>query len=867
MINGDVHDVGRRIALPVRLAICSCSLALCGSVLAAEIYVVPSGSVPTPPYDTWATAAQDIQTAVDYACANFPSYDTVIITNGTYGITNQIWITNAITVRSFEGGLSGAGNTVVQRTSGQTRIFKLTHPGAHLHGLTLQGGYYAGYVDEEFRYGAGLYMTAGTASCLRIFANDGNSIHGGDWTRGGGVFMGGGLLTDSIIESNNWTYSSFFVSGGGLYMTGGVVQRCVIRNNRGGYSSTHQTGMDGGGGVRMTGGRLENCLIVDNITGHYNGGGVLISGGQIVHCTIADNRVLPGYSGNGAGVRRDGGAITNTIVFFNVGSSGGPDNLVGGGAVYSCAPELISGEGNQSTDPLFINRPADYGLSANSTLIDAAVALADVTNDIAGVFRPLDGLGSAQPKPDIGCYEFVRGTNLGCSFIATNTPAGYLSASVGFQAFVWGPPSSTSSVWLKWDFGDGSEPVQGWNLYQIAHTYAPGRFDVLLTAQDPSNNVAHLLRPAYVSVVSNSVFVSAGGACQYPYASWAAATTNILEAQRVASDALRFGAPSASILVEAGVYDLFGEMLIADPIAVIGVRGYAQTTLRQLTPGCRVVRMTHHSAMIAGFTICDGGHMLGDHGAGIRMSAGTVSNCFITGNTGGGHANPHLGGGIYMEGAGLVVDSVIYSNRYDYMGGAGVWMNAGMLDRCVIAFNHGGLQYHAGDGGSGVRMYGGIVRNCLIYDNTTVYQPGAGVRMSGGILENCTIADNISGVMESGGLYQTGGTSRNVIVWGNLTGGATSDVVLVSGSLTYSCAMNAPSGPGNISADPRFVSQSARNYNLSRGSPCWDAGLDDLSWMQNGYDVFGNPRIANRHVDIGAIETFIPPSGTVVFIR
>jgi len=61
-------------------------------------YVSQTGSV-TSPYTNWATAASDIQSAVN-ACSDS---DTVLITNGTYKLSSRIVINQPITLQSVNG--------------------------------------------------------------------------------------------------------------------------------------------------------------------------------------------------------------------------------------------------------------------------------------------------------------------------------------------------------------------------------------------------------------------------------------------------------------------------------------------------------------------------------------------------------------------------------------------------------------------------------------------------------------------------------------------------------------------------------------------------------------------------------------------
>ena len=94
------------------LAVIACLAMVGGSPLrAADRYVWLSGGN-SDPYDSWTNAATNIQAAVDSAAPG----ETVWITNGTYGITNQIVVTNGITLRGFSGS---PADTVVQRAAGQ----------------------------------------------------------------------------------------------------------------------------------------------------------------------------------------------------------------------------------------------------------------------------------------------------------------------------------------------------------------------------------------------------------------------------------------------------------------------------------------------------------------------------------------------------------------------------------------------------------------------------------------------------------------------------------------------------------------------------------------------------------------------------
>jgi len=83
-------------------------LAASGPACATLRYVDLHSANPTPPYTNWATAATNIQDAIDVAGTG----DAIVVTNGTYGaggravygtLTNRVAVTRPLTVRSVNG--------------------------------------------------------------------------------------------------------------------------------------------------------------------------------------------------------------------------------------------------------------------------------------------------------------------------------------------------------------------------------------------------------------------------------------------------------------------------------------------------------------------------------------------------------------------------------------------------------------------------------------------------------------------------------------------------------------------------------------------------------------------------------------------
>jgi hypothetical protein len=77
-------------------------------------------------------------------------------------------------------------------------------------------------------------------------------------------------------------------------------------------------------------------------------------------------------------------------------------------------------------------------------------------------------------------------------------------------------------------------------------------------------------------------------------------------------------------------------------------------------------------------------------------------------------------------------------------------MSAGLVESCVIRSNTTPAITVNGNGGGGVKLTGGTLRNCLVYGNVYTNSPtgnaksyGGGVYLTGGRVENCTIPDTV----------------------------------------------------------------------------------------------------------------------------
>ena len=352
---------------------------------AATLYVWQNSPSPAPPYATWASAATNIQDAINAAAPG----DEVVVTNGVYatggrvvnGATNRVAIDKPVRVRSINGP---AVTVIAGAPSPEPSYFGLglgsvrcayLGEGAQLSGFTLTNG----YARIGF-WGGGAFCepSAVLTNCMVINNRAGDPEND---PVGGGVY-GGTLYNCSLI--GNVCHGE----GGGAGAS--TLFNCVISGN--------EAFAAGGGGV--SGGTLYNCLVTGNRAPGFGGGAFAAT---MYQCTVVSNslNVIEGLEG--AGVY--GVTLYNCIVYHN----GPQPNYSLATLNYSCTTPLpTNGLGNITNEPAFVNPAAgDYRLRAGSPCIDTGTNLsASITNDLDGRPRPLDGNGDGLAAFDMGAYEY-----------------------------------------------------------------------------------------------------------------------------------------------------------------------------------------------------------------------------------------------------------------------------------------------------------------------------------------------------------------------------------------------------------------------------------------------------------------------------
>lgn len=867
----------------VRLGVCALLVTLLHASGQTTYHVATTGSDAANGL-SWDTPFLTIHHALSQSSAD----DAILLASGTYGVTTQIVLDKAVTLRGF-----GAAGTVVVDAGG-TGIggqnpnrgwptFSVNAAGARVENLTITGG-----SDWWTGNGAGMRLEAGTvADCIfdKNYGGNGGALYitgglvtnclfsnNGSYLSGGAIYITGGTVTYSTISGNRCDRSNGPTPGGGIYMAGGSVRNCTISNN---WSRSS------GGGIHMTKGELINTLIVHNELRNYgenaDGGGLYMSGGTAKHVTVVGNLAI---RGDGDGIYQIGGDVVNSISFFNGESplTEQADNLyrTGGSVTWSCISPLPAGEGNIQDDPLFFDRDADnYRLHAGSPAIDSGTD-AGVMDGREGEVRPQDG-GSGSATPDMGCYEAGHPSAVpafSCDFRA-NKLEGLSACDVGFTAFAAGP--DTDITWYGWDFGNG-QTVVGAGLATVTNHYTSGWYTVSLSVSNASLQNASIVKPEYIKVSPVTSYVSRVGQHIPPFQSWKTAATNVRPAVLAA-----WNDPSCEIIITNGIYPEIGRIDIDLPITIRSVNGAAATTVdgQNLGPndaGWDVFKLNHMGAVIDGIRIIGGKNNWGGHGAGVLMRDGTLQNCDIDGNYAG------YGGGIRMAG-GLVTNCLIRNNSA-YNNGGGIYITGGLVTHSVFtnnrairsngttfgggAYQNGGTITHctftdnwARRSGGGLCLISGTLRNSLLVGNeATSYVDvgqGGGIYQTGGLVESCTIADNAAWQQAGDGVWMTGGSILNSIIYHN---GNVSLAKTGGGTVNFSTFTPATvGGDGNLNLDPEFQDRGNRDYALRPSSPCIDRGTNQV-WMTGvATDLGGALRILTDLVDMGCYEAPDPSAG------
>ncbi|MEI9961679.1 MAG: PKD domain-containing protein [Limisphaerales bacterium] len=226
-----------------------------------------AGINPVTPYSTWATAATNIQDAINIASIG----DIVLVTNGIYAVggkvmagnlTNRVALDKAVTVMSVNGFattvIQGAWDAISTNGLGAVRCAYLTD-GAILNGFTLQNGATrssTGFPTAPAESGGGVWCVSTNGIVSNCVLSNNSAIYGGGTYRG--------TLNNSLVVGNWATY------GGGAHSA--TLNNCTVTGNITPYSTFNNTA----GGTHSC--SVRNSIVLYNLVTAIGGSGVLFAG-------------------------------------------------------------------------------------------------------------------------------------------------------------------------------------------------------------------------------------------------------------------------------------------------------------------------------------------------------------------------------------------------------------------------------------------------------------------------------------------------------------------------------------------------------------------------------------------------------------
>ena len=897
----------------------------------AVCYVSTTGSA-TAPYDTEETATSDLKAAVDavrrggkvvVAPGTYNNTSTAV--EYKYGTKFHVLVDKAVTIEGPADASTATFlyDTVATVKTGCAGIW-MAHPAASLSGITLTC---SAMPADTWQYAAmGLQLDAGVVSnCVVTGCREASKI--GSHCQAPVVIDGGRMICSSIRDNHHtagmWGRSSagLVIDAGsfehgevlrngfptanadqaeanGIFIRGGIVSDTIIEGNYGGANKKETSS-----GVKMTAGTLARCIVQCNTNNAgtagnqtYHAGGVYASGSATIeNCLIAGNKALTtaATSAGGLWVKDSSVVVRHVTLTANSSASGDGGAYLANGSVMKASiasgntgTQVTCGTGTDKaevwttgvsfgndTEPL----PVDWETAASYAITSSSAGYNAVTEnymetDLLGVVRPVVG---AKPDdfPDAGAMEKV-GPKAG-EIVASVLPSSAyipLGESQPFAVSLDGDDTTVASCAWKIVFEDKTNEV---TVASDAYTFRPdkpGRYTLIVAVSNSSGKTAPD-KEMSVTVAPFVCYVATDGGNVYPYDTEEKAARDIGSA---ISAVYGVEGRPGTVYVAAGDYSSMSEMTAGNsytyvaalekPVRLIAPDGPAKTTIRYTSTdlgGC--LYLAHAEAVACGFTLSgstksDNDTRWSGFGNAVSLMNGTVSNCVMTGCSvtgmhiiptmlvAGGLAancavtNNNLGScwgrgalGVVVSG-GVLTNSLIAGNNqtaksYDLLQAGGVYMSAGRVTGCRISGNFGARnQVSAGGFSAGVHMVGGTLDHTLIVGNTDCCVNAATYNGSGLLLnsqsavaDHVTVVGNVSSnaACSYAAVNAKAGTLKNSIIWGN----DAVDLLVGGGAVTYSC-WNGATGETNVPENPKLSRMKSRRYRIGFSSPCAKAGED-----------------------------------------
>jgi hypothetical protein len=615
--------------------------------LATVHYVDLNGTNPVSPFTNWATAATNIQDAVDAAS---PA-DQILVTNGVYQ--------NGASANSGSNRVNVAKAVMLQSVNGPA--------------VTIIKGYQVpGTIT-------------GPSSVRCVFLGSGATLSGFTLTNGSASGNGGGVYcwSSSSVVSNCVITGNYAGSNGGGTASGTHIN-CVISGNTSSFN--------GGGNY---GGSFTNCVLSGNSTGSEGGGTYYPQ--YLVNCTVVGNHA----GSDGGGVYA--GTLANCIVYYN--TSGFGMNIENTTSVYNCCtfPTNFMSGLNYTNPPAFVN-PAggDFHLPPWSPCVNAGnnPSIASST-DLDGNPRIVGG------TVDVGAYENqIHGTVYYVSVsntapvspftnwvtAATNIQDAIDAASAGDSVFVTNGVYATGGrMW----FDSGTNRVTVTNSLTVQSVNGPAVTFIRGAQVAGTVNLANAVR--CVGMGNNAVlsgftltngeagagnYISGGGVAGIVGSG--AVVTNCILVGNLASNSDGGGAYRVTLINCQLINNYASYGGGASSSALTGC--VVSNNITGIYGGGIYLGVANNSLIINNRATIGGGGAYG----------GALNNCLLAGNfTGGGGGGS--GGGAYN---GTLNNCTVVSNTATAAGGG---TKTSTLNNCIVYYNTAGFS-SLGDNYNGTNL-------------------------------------------------------------------------------------------------------------------------------------------------------------------
>ncbi len=649
---------------------------------------------------------------------------------------------------------------------------------------------------------------------------------------------GGGV---AIIESGTMRNSSVFSNvgllvGGVVLHAGGNVYSSVISNN-----SSFMTG-----GIYMNNGGMLVGSVVSNNEAYFGAGGISSWNGTVISCTSANNvgDGNVGVSGSGYFVNSLfydwfdlSDTLSSTFIYNALDSSVANSLNEGGhniplnvrGADYQNTRVFnnqISFKGNAATTgDLLQLKFQDWSLYSGSSVINAG------TPDISGYTLPgKDIYGISRVKYDridIGASEFES-----LLFVSVEG-AGAHSGSSWENALSFADIKPTLSfqsgeVWFAAGNYDVDEPLAIYQELKLIGGFAGTESAINERKREDSDGDGEI-QPWEFS--NETVFIN----------------KTVLNSSVLDSLRMLFG--SDKTLIDGFTFTS------ADDV-------YRGGTLRSnggKVVNCKIInnktQFNNFTTLIINALMEDcfiSGNQSEYTGAGVSVfEKGEVRNCLITKNKG-----TYYGGGVFIKDGTLSHCKVLQNEISGYINinGAGVNIESGLVDNCLIANNSSkGTSTRAG----GIYAYGNThtvtIRNSTVVHNSVEGEGSTGPDMT----VKCAV--EMTNCIVGSPLFVQSLNLRNKISYSAIVGGFND---LGAGKNIMNIASQSELDEQFANPSPQlgfFDGDYTYNWQLSPSSKLINRGNKFANGTDaSSLDLDSKPRISHDTIDLGAYEYIIP---------